>query len=306
VSDLSHIFFLGEDTPHEVGRERRVQTKAPKAGTWEQKKREASKPTTHHSVSPLLEFILRQSGLDSSAYQPEALNRRLKACLRALRATSEEAAMETLLRRPELLEISLRTILNGVSQFFRDEAVFNDLEGAVLPEIVRQNGAVRAYSAGCSAGQELYSLAILLDELGHLEGSHLLGIDCRREAITQAASGCYNVSELKSVNDGRRRRYFEIEDRQATISCRLRAKTLWGVGDAGIVLDTKHLWDLILFRNVAIYLEPEYANRIWRHLDQQLKPGGVIVTGSADLPGKDLGWSRESACLYRKPLAQTS
>jgi chemotaxis protein methyltransferase CheR len=61
-------------------------------------------------------------------------------------------------------------------------------------------------------------------------------------------------------------------------------------------------WDLILFRNGAIYLEAEYAHRVWRRLDEQLKPGGAVVTGGAERPPEDLRWKRESAYLYWKAL----
>lgn len=307
--DLSHIYFLGEDPPQEI----KTGSRPPAKPFRTPRKRSPTGLKNHprtvrghlRTLSPLFAFILGQSGLDSGAYQRKPLNRRLGACLRVLRATSEEAALKTLQRRPELVPASLSALLIGVSQFFRDEAVFEHLKQVILPELLQKNRALRVYSAGCSAGHELYSVAMILDEIGALESCQLLGVDCRSNAIVQAGSGCFALSDLNEIGEPRRQRYFRCEGRRATLSPRLRAKTAWQVADFGVFCDLPP-WDMILFRNVAIYLELEYAYRIWHRLDQQLKPGGVVVTGSAERPPEDLRWRRESACIYRKPPTLTS
>lgn len=250
-------------------------------------------------LSPLLQFVLRQSGLETAAYQSKALNRRLAACMRALRASSEQEAIGALRRQPELVELSLSALLIGVSEFFRDKSVFEHLRRAVLPRMLDANRAARVYSAGCSAGQELFSVAILLDELNGLEGTRLLGVDCRPDGIEQASSGAFAVSDLKNVELIRRQHYFHIEGRHAFISPRLRQRTHWRVADFAKFRETEP-WDLILFRNVAIYLQADYAKAVWQGLDEQLKPGGVVVTGTAERPPGDLPWKRESLCVYRK------
>lgn len=304
--ELNHIHFAGEESPPPTRREARLHSTSKSAwghggasghGTREKQPAQA--------LSPLPRFILNRGGLEAECYQPKALNRRTAACLRALGVSSEEAGIAALNWNPELAQVLLSSVLIGVSEFFRDEAVFSHLKQAVLPELLEKNGALRVYSAGCSAGHELYSMAMILDEIGRLESSQLLGVDCRPDAIEQARAGCFAVSDLKVIGEQRQQRYFHFEGRCATISPRLRRKTAWQAADFGGFRDTKP-WDLILFRNAAIYLEFEYANSVWHRLDQQLKPGGFVVTGSADRPPGDLGWRRESACIYRKPLPLTS
>jgi len=304
--DLSHIYFAGEDPPEDLRLGCRSETTQEFRG---RRKHSAQGPQKRGSLraesttllSPLVRFILRQSGLDSGAYQPKALNRRLGACLRVLRTASEEAALKALRQNPALLEACLGSLLIGVSDFFRDAAVFDQIKRVVLPQMLQNDRTVRVYSAGCSAGHELYSVAMILDELGGLEASQLLGLDCRPDAIEQARSGGFSVSDLKGIGEHRQQRYFRVEGRCAVILPRLRRNATWHVGDFGVFLDPKP-WDLILFRNVAIYLQAEYANRIWHRLDQQLKPGGMVIAGSADRPPEDLRWKRESSCIYRKPL----
>lgn len=303
--DLSHVYFAGEDQLGQTQPASRPQTltairRPRKPGRPQQQEGKAgSEPLK--ALSPLLTFILRKSGLAAEGYQPKALNRRLAACLRTVRANSEQAGITALQKYPELLGVSLNSLLIGVSGFFRDEAVFEQLRYVVLPPALEKNGALRVYSAGCSAGQELYSLAIILHELGALERSHLLGLDCRADAIEQAKSGCFAASELRGMKDGRQR-YFRIDGRHANIAVRLRKNIKWRVADCE-VFQVHEPWDLILFRNVAIYLHAEYANRVWQRLNSQLKPGGVMITGHAERPPENLGWKRESMCVYRKPPA---
>lgn len=257
------------------------------------------------ALAPLLAFILRQSGLAAEGYQAKPLNRRFSACLRALKAPSEAAGLMALERKSELVGVSLSALLIGVSGFFRDAAVFDHLRQWVLPQALANKGVLRVYSAGCSAGHELYSVAMILDEIGGLEVSHLLGVDCRHDAIDQARTGAFAISDVKDLGETRQQRYFRLEGGRALISSRLREKPAWRVADFGVFRDAQ-AWDLILFRNVAIYLEADYAHRVWHWLDQQLKPGGFVVIGSAERPPEDLRWRREATCIYRKPFALCS
>ena len=125
-------------------------------------------------------------------------------------------------------------------------------------------------------------------------------MDCRPDAIEQAESGCFTASDLENTSASRRRRYFSLEHQKFRISPRLRQSTTWRVGDFGAYREAEG-WDLILFRNVAIYLKPDYANTIWQRFDHLLNPGGLVVTGSAERPPESLLWKRESPCIYRKP-----
>lgn len=307
LTDLSHVYFAGAIATEAIRPEDQSPLKPRFPGPRQRglvasKKNGLAESEPLKPLSPLLTFILCQSGLAAENYQAKALHRRFAACLRMLRVHSEQAGLSRLQQNPQLLARSLSALLIGVSEFFRDEAVFEQLRQEVLPVAVKRTPALRVYSAGCSAGQELYSVAILLDELGALETSQLLGVDCRQEAIAQARSGSYSLSELKGVEATRRQRYFCTEGRRAFIANRLRQRTEWRAADFG-EFQAAEPWDVILFRNVAIYLAAPYATRVWHRLDQQLRPGGVAVTGSADHPPEDLPWRREAACIYRKSLS---
>lgn len=253
-------------------------------------------------MDPFVVWLFKQAGLEARAYRPGVFRRRLPTCLRRLRVSSTEAAKSTLEYQPELVSQAISPLLIGVSEFFRDRPVFQHLQTAILPERLKSRGGLRVLSAGCSEGQELYSMAILLDQLGGLEGSYLLGVDCRPEAIARAQAGWYSSAALTGVDSLWRERYFQFESSQARISPELRKKTRWTTGNllSPVTSHPRRDWDLILCRNLAIYLESSQASQLWQRLSTQLAPGGWLVTGKAEQPPSSLSLARISPCFYRK------
>ncbi|MBI2512733.1 MAG: hypothetical protein HYV96_12205 [Opitutae bacterium] len=251
------------------------------------------------SHDPLLTWVLRQAGLNARAYRPRALERRLAACLRQLGAPTRTAAREKLASRPELVESVLNTVLIGVTDFFRDRAVWDQLAQQTLPELLRTHRALRVYAAGTSSGHELYSMAMLLAEAGALAHSDLCGLDCRPDAIAVARAGVFAEAALARVPAEWRERYFAPTWGGYQARPALRSGLRWRVGDL-FAFEELAAWDVILFRNVAIYLEENHAARAWEYLCDQLSPGGVLVTGKAEKPPPHLPLRRIGPSLYQR------
>lgn len=250
-------------------------------------------------LDPLIVWLLRRAGLDPRAYRAKPLQRRLPVCLRAVGAASPAEATLKLARRPELIRRALSILLLGVSEFFRDRQVFASLQSDVLPELAKRGQPLRIWSAGCSDGQELYSLAMLLDEIGLLEGSVLLGTDCRADAVACAATGAFSASAMDAVDPQLRRRYFRQSGDTCRVGSRIRAGIRWQVSN--LLSDAAEPgWDLILWRNVAIYLTQDAGAAVWRKLTDALRPGGVLVSGRAERPTNTEDFCRLSGCIYRR------
>lgn len=257
-----------------------------------------------------IEAVLCGAGPDASAYRPEGLRRRLAACLRAVRAPSLRKARQALQEDPSLRRAARSALLIGVTSFFRDPQVFSVLASRVIPELARQGGPIRAWSAGCSNGLELYSLAIVLAEFGLLGRCRLLGTDCRGDAVEQARAGRFEADALRAVHADWADKYFTPAGGCFRVSDELRNTTEWrcedllhpsggdaspraaGAGGAGG-------FDLILCRNVAIYLKPAAADALWERLYAALRPGGVLVTGKAERPAL-AGLQPLAPCVFRK------
>lgn len=246
--------------------------------------------------------VLALAGLSPAAYRSAPLERRVSACLRALRVESEIAARRQLDARPELVPLALSTLLIGVSTFFRDAGVFDALRTVVVPALRATPGPLRVWSVGCSTGAELYSVAILLAEAGVLGRTELFGTDCRRDALDAARDGVFAAGALEGVGDDLRARYFERVPRGWRVAGALRARTSWWAGDATRdVADGP--WHLVLCRNLAIYLQPAAAEPLFSALAARLAPGGFLVVGKAERPPASSRLATIDRCVYRRAHA---
>jgi chemotaxis methyl-accepting protein methylase len=255
-------------------------------------------PVAGEQLDEFIVWALGRAGLDAAAYRTQPLVRRLPACLRAMKARSTHAARELLERKPHLLAKVVSSLLIGVTEFFREPDVFGCLRTVVLPALARGDRRLRIWSAACSTGAELYSLAILVSEAGLLERSHLLGTDCRGDAIERARRGLYDARTLRLVGCATRETHFEPAGQQWRPVEALRRQTHWKVADllSGV---EEGPWDIVLWRNAAIYLKSPFAETIWRRLASVLAPGGVLVTGKAERPPLDAGLAHAARCIYR-------
>ena len=282
-----HVFFEGRITQRGSA-VRRAEARALRPAYVE--------PT--EDAGSFLNTLFGIADLPVKSYRGRALARRLPACLRYLRADNPEHASLKIWENPELATAALNVVLLGVTEFFRDSAVFDHLGQHVLPTMLGETARPRIWSAACSEGHELYSVAMQLAAMDRLQGCELVGTDCRAEAIDQAASGLFECATLAQIAPCWRN-YFTETRSSAVIDPELRSCTTWKVAD--LLRETEPgPWHLILWRNMAIYLETSAADAVWQQLSDELAPGGFLVGGKADHPPKWLPLDRVGPCTYRK------
>jgi chemotaxis methyl-accepting protein methylase len=260
----------------------------------------AEKPLPHEDAA-FVHWLFDRVSLDAKVYRSETLRRRLPACLRSLRARSIAQARQRLETDPGLTAAALAAMLIGVSEFFRDSDVFEYIRSHVLPALPRRAGHPRVWSVGCSDGQELYSVAMLLDEQRLLQGATLLGTDCRPAAVARAREARYVKASLHGVPARFTRKYFvqDSDGPQWRVSDDLRAAIQWRSGDATRVSEPG-AWDMILCRNVSMYLRTDAARRLREICEQSLRVGGVLVFGKAERPQGSMRLTLVAPCVYRK------
>ena len=251
--------------------------------------------TTEEAV--FLSETLLSAGLDPARYRMAPLLRRLPACLRALRANSLHEAAEILRAGPERLALALNTLLIGTSSFFRDEPVFEHLASSVIPTLVARCTHPRVWSAACSDGAELYSVAMLLARYRPLVPGQLLGSDFRPRAIEIAKRGIYPAEEADAVPANLRERFLSGGRSRVIVSAELRRAARWECRDL-LEDPPRQSWDLLLCRNLAIYLAGPTVENLWKKLAAVLAPGGVLVVGKAEKP-RIPGLKRIAPCIYR-------
>jgi chemotaxis methyl-accepting protein methylase len=300
-----HVVF-----PDSIGGYGRAINLAPRHTEFQPSPRPGDRPGQNPAtpeVESFLRWLLGRAGLSFERYKPEMLVRRLPACLRAVRAASPAHARSLLQHNPALLWTSLGALLIGVTGFFRDESVFESLRRDPLPSLLRNAAGrpLRVWSAGCSDGAELYSAAMLLAEAGALAPGRveLLGTDVRPEALERAEAGAFDAAAVKGVPGDLLARYFRHDGGRYYADAALRRAARWRRADL-LAAPEPGPWDVVLCRNLAIYLQPDGAAALWSSLASVLRPGGLLVLGKAERPVGVAGLLAEGPCVYRRVTAR--
>lgn len=186
-------------------------------------------------------------------------------------------------------------ITTGETSFFRDASPFELFRYKILPDLMDRKSpgvsagqplSLRIWSAACSTGQEIYTLAILLKEtLGNLERCRikLMATDISDAALAKASYGVYNDIEIeRGLPQDLRMRYFDPHPKGWKIKDEIR--TLVAFQNVNLMQDFSFMgpWDVIFCRNVAIYFQEPERKSLFDRLGRQLEPGGALVIGSTE------------------------
>ena len=240
----------------------------------------------------------RQCGLDLGNYLNGVVEERVRERLSLLRLGTQRAYLEHLRHDPAECPLLIDSLIVKVSSFFRDPLVFEWIAQRLLPDIIDRNrgrgrGDIRAWCAGCAAGEEAYSLAILLQESEtHHAASlkpYIFGTDISRTALAATRAGVYPSSSLANVKLALFEKYFQPRGGQYEIDPAIRKMVQFAYDDltsrrriapAESIFGT---FDLILNRNMAIYFTTETQNWISTKLYRALNRGGYLILGEAEV-----------------------
>jgi chemotaxis protein methyltransferase CheR len=218
------------------------------------------------------------------------------------------------------LEAFVGKLTVGETHFFRNRPQFDALEHHVLPELVASRSDVRRlrlWSAGCSSGEEAYSLAIILHRLiPDLQDWNItiLATDINREALERGQHGVYGPWSFRDVGDDIKKDYFKAIDGRLEVHPAIRGLITFGylnlVDDAYPSLHTNTTaMDLVLCRNVLIYFEAPTVQKVVDRLHQSLVEGGCLAVAAAEF--SQFVFREFEACnfpdtvIYRKSAAAT-
>jgi chemotaxis protein methyltransferase CheR len=206
----------------------------------------------------------------------------------------------------------------GETYFFREPAHFEMIRRRILPDLYgsrSQDHVFQVWSAGCATGEEVYSLAILLEQEGLADRSTLLGTDLSRRALAKADSGIFGNWSLRGEGAAQAVPYLRPVGMRHKIGDRIRRRVAFRHHNLAAHEQSSTRWmpyamDLILCRNVLIYLHPEAVLQVARSLFAALAEGGWLITASSDPPLAELAPFETvvttDGLLYRRPLALPS
>jgi two-component system CheB/CheR fusion protein len=258
----------------------------------------------------IIELLRTHTVHDFSLYKPGTLQRRIERRMTMIdmRADGIAAYIATLRKDPGELDLLAKDLLINVTSFFRDPAVFALLADKIIPDLVRGHAAdqpLRIWIAGCSTGEETYSLVMLFREQIAIQGSRaklqFFASDVDPDAVASARDGLYPTTIADDVSAERLARFFVKEDDGYRVMPELRASVVFTVQDVLADPPFSRL-DLVTCRNLLIYLRPEAQAKVISLFHFALRPGGVLVLGSAETIGAVEGRFEvisKSARIYR-------
>lgn len=234
--------------------------------------------------------LVEATGWDLNRFKENYLRRRVGARVRALGCkTWGDYAQLLATDAGELERLKDRLTVN-VTEFMRDAEVWDELQALVLPALLdkaaqRSLRELRIWSAGCSSGEEPYSLALLACEAARQQGKgvqvRVLASDLDPLVLEKARQGYYPHDALKNVPAELRARHFSAEGDGWRVRPELKERVCFRILDL-FSSPAPPALDLVLCRNVMIYFSRDLQQRLLRAFHQALRPGGIFVTGKTE------------------------
>lgn len=243
--------------------------------------------------------------LDLSNYKNAQMERRIIALMQKNGIESLMDYYKALQKDVSLLEQFTNMLTINVSEFFRNPEKFEELEKTYLPELLEKKTCIKIWSAGCSIGAEIYSIAMILDKMRKLDNCDLVASDFDINIINKAKSGTYLKHEVHSLPN-EYMNYFkklEGEEERYQIDPKVRNSVKFERRDL-LNSNYEKEFDLILCRNVVIYFTDEAKNTLYHKFYESLLPEGILFIGSTERINdhKSIGYNLRSSFFYQKPL----
>ena len=240
----------------------------------------------------LLGLLRSQTDHDFSSYRPATLNRRIRRRMGLAQVQTMRQYLVRLRNDREEVHSLAGDLLIGVTRFFRDPEAWDLLAETVIRPMIGghiDDQPVRVWVAGCSTGEEAVSVAILLAEAFERRGMEprfqIFATDIDRRAVDTAREADFPASIADDVTPERLQRHFIEDNGRYVLGKRLRDLILFARQD--LISDPPFSkLDLIICRNVMIYLDAEVQSRILRMFHFALKQGGHLFLGSSETVGK--------------------
>lgn len=236
----------------------------------------------------LKELFVREKGFDLEAYKERCILRRIYLKVRSRGHSDLGAYYRFLSRHPEELEHLFQYLTINVTEFFRNPPAFEYLERKIFPRLMeeqRHRGRLELWSAGCSSGEEPYSLAISLLRTRKKHRLfvpfHVLATDVDRSILARARRGVYGRESLKNLQEEDIRLFFKEEERGYSVSNEVRECVTFRTGD--VLKDQPgSMHSLIVCRNLLIYFSRENQERVISGFSRNLCDGGYLMLGKAE------------------------
>lgn len=259
------------------------------------------------------QFITAELGIKLPPAKKTMLEARLQKRLRALGLGSHREYCEFLFS-PQGMEQELAQLIDVVTtnttHFFREPRHFEILAAKVIPDVLRRKGRgrVAVWSAGCSTGEEPYTLAMVLSECAEINPElsfSILATDISTQVLTLAKRAVYAEDRIEGIPEALKRKYLlrskDRSRRLVRMGPELRSKVNFQRLNFMREFDFREDLDIIFCRNVVIYFDRGTQEELFKRFCGKLIPGGYLFIGhSESLTGMDLPLVQVAPTVYRR------
>jgi len=240
-------------------------------------------------IRKLTETIRDLYGFDFTNYAMSSFKRRVQRVLELYRLGSVDQLILKIRDSQDFFQEFVSEITVNVTEMFRDPSFWRELREKVIPNILLNHNKISIWHAGCSSGEEVYSMAILLHEMGILGNARIVATDIDDVIIKSAESAVYSVKnmELNEKNyirfrgTGNFHDYFKVKNGKAYMDKSLVKDVSFRNHDLvnGVVFSK---FDLVLCRNVMIYFNQTLQNQVLKSLHEGIFKYGYLAIGSKE------------------------
>lgn len=244
-----------------------------------------------HQLQKIVDLLAKHEGIDFSQYKLSTLGRRVERRRLLTQNTSLHDYASLLGASADERSLLRRDLLINVTQFFRDEKVWNYLKEQVLRPVIEDfptAETLRVWVTACATGEEAYSMAIVIrelcEELGRQIPTKLFATDIDQMALDKATLGVFDESIADYVSSDRLRKFFTYDNGHFTIKRTLREMLIFSPHDLTKNASLTRM-NVVCCRNVLIYMQPILQQYVLRNLHFSLNKGGILLLGTSE----DLG-----------------
>ncbi len=236
----------------------------------------------------LIGYVSRRSGVKLEQYRENYLRRRIEFRMRVLGINSYAEYLRVLRSDEEEIEKLLNTITINVTEFMRDRTPFEFFKRQILPEIAEKkkkarSNVIRVWSAGCSCGEEPYSIAICIHEvLGDGWNVSIYATDIDEECLKAAREGIYTASQLRNLSRSTIEKYFEEVDGKYKVKSIVRRWVRFKRHDLTAEPPVSRYLDVVFCRNVMIYFNESQKEKVISDFYDALVSGGYLIIGKSE------------------------
>lgn len=240
------------------------------------------------TLSKIIMILRDYSGIDFSYYKENTISRRLERRVSINRFDSLEQYLLFLSESDKEKETLFRELLIGVTRFFRDVEAFDSLKNNVIP-LLAEKKSIRIWSIGCSTGEEVYSVAFLLAD--YLEKNNInsevkiFATDIDKHSLEIAGQGFYPDNIVADIDPYYLKKFFIRKDNGYQVHEQIRKMIVFA--NHNLLKDPPFSKiDLVVCRNLFIYLKPEVQQRLLSILFYSLSPNGILFMGNSETIGE--------------------